>query len=653
MSKKLRISVFFFILSLLAVSSIPSSKTYCEPFVSTVKIYAPAVSRTSEGYVGAVVEITVTVTNGSGEVYVSTEPLTEVDMQASARTAALLACQLLNENFNKYDFYVKVNSSSLIIGGPSAGAEMTIAIVAALKRWRLNYSVMMTGMINPDETIGPVGGIPEKMEAAAQRGVKLFLIPLGQRYFTEQMASKEKIGPFVIRKTKPVTIDLYKRGEKLGLKVKEIGDIREALYYFTNYYVSMGNYSKPPKPSLKISNAFKKLFDEINVTAVSELKKAENLLNELSSIQKNQIKKFMDKAEKLFNEAVESASKGKYYSAASFLFQSLYTAQGVEYLCRTAEGESMDSIVEEVKDEIHRAEVEVNSTTVKNLNEFELMIASQWRLEDAKNALNDAANLYAGGNNFNSILELAYAKRRAETALQWIKLTKFFNESKEVNWLKAESILNNYLYEAETILSYAQTLFSEIGYMPNELKEANNYLDEAENEYNKGNIVLAFGESLYALLYSSITLSLMSTSKTSLEYQVQYARNKTINSLWKSKNGGVESILSYAYFEFAESSKDEIGKLFHYKLSSAYSTALRSISGVKESPAAPKPPKPASTPSPTGKPQVETKPMETLVLILAFSAGLVLGTILTLVFKKRKEKYLQPIQTETNFSFKE
>ncbi len=49
--------------------------------------------------------------------------------------------------------------------------------------WKVNPKVMMTGMINPDGTIGPVGGILEKASAAASVGAKLFLIPPRARGF--------------------------------------------------------------------------------------------------------------------------------------------------------------------------------------------------------------------------------------------------------------------------------------------------------------------------------------------------------------------------------------------------------------------------------------------------------------------------------------
>ncbi len=66
--------------------------------------------------------------------------------------------------------------------GPSAGAVMTVGFAALLKGDRIQRGIAMTGTITQDGTIGPVGGIPDKIRAAAREGYRTILIPEGQRY---------------------------------------------------------------------------------------------------------------------------------------------------------------------------------------------------------------------------------------------------------------------------------------------------------------------------------------------------------------------------------------------------------------------------------------------------------------------------------------
>ena len=67
------------------------------------------------------------------------------------------------------------------IDGPSAGALKTVAVLSLMQGHTIDEDVTMTGTINPDGTLGPVGGIPEKVLGAAAEGFTKVLIPAGQR----------------------------------------------------------------------------------------------------------------------------------------------------------------------------------------------------------------------------------------------------------------------------------------------------------------------------------------------------------------------------------------------------------------------------------------------------------------------------------------
>ncbi len=64
--------------------------------------------------------------------------------------------------------------------GPSAGAVMAVGLIAMFKGESVRRGVALTGTIEPDGTIGPVGAIPDKVRAAAREGCRTILIPAGQ-----------------------------------------------------------------------------------------------------------------------------------------------------------------------------------------------------------------------------------------------------------------------------------------------------------------------------------------------------------------------------------------------------------------------------------------------------------------------------------------
>lgn len=100
------------------------------------------------------------------------------------------------------------------IDGPSAGAFMTVGVAAAINGDSIDPSVSMTGTINPDGSIGPVGGIPEKLQGAKAAGKRKILIPAGQR-----VSQSETTG---------AQVDAVALGEKIGVDVEEVGDVAEA-----------------------------------------------------------------------------------------------------------------------------------------------------------------------------------------------------------------------------------------------------------------------------------------------------------------------------------------------------------------------------------------------------------------------------------------
>lgn len=66
------------------------------------------------------------------------------------------------------------------IDGPSAGGILTVGTIAAIRGVPLLPNVTMTGTIGADGSIGMVGGVPYKVQAAQQAGYTTVLVPKGQ-----------------------------------------------------------------------------------------------------------------------------------------------------------------------------------------------------------------------------------------------------------------------------------------------------------------------------------------------------------------------------------------------------------------------------------------------------------------------------------------
>ena len=96
------------------------------------------------------------------------------------RNAIEAAADLAGEDWRKYDYFVRIISPSEKIDGPSAGLPLALTFYAAYNKVDIPDSISATGQIYPDGSVGVVGGIFEKIRAAHEVGITLFLIPYGE-----------------------------------------------------------------------------------------------------------------------------------------------------------------------------------------------------------------------------------------------------------------------------------------------------------------------------------------------------------------------------------------------------------------------------------------------------------------------------------------
>ncbi len=90
---------------------------------------------------------------------------TGASLKSSANMAAVMSSFLLGEDLSACKFTVKPETDK-DVDGPSAGALFTVGFISLLRGDKINPNLTMTGTINPDATVGLVGGIPGKLEAA-------------------------------------------------------------------------------------------------------------------------------------------------------------------------------------------------------------------------------------------------------------------------------------------------------------------------------------------------------------------------------------------------------------------------------------------------------------------------------------------------------
>lgn len=196
-----------------------------------VYINVPAVDNNGKG---VSTRLGVKIEEGTGKTLVDIDSLLYwVDTQNSIRMAKLVAENVTGIDPSKIDITYMIDANASLIGGESAGSALAVATIAVLKGNKLKNDVMITGTINHDGSIGPIGGILEKAKAAKEAGVTTLLVPLLQsREITyEEKEHCEKFGllEWCTIERIPVQVDIEKES---GINVVEVGSIKDALPYF-------------------------------------------------------------------------------------------------------------------------------------------------------------------------------------------------------------------------------------------------------------------------------------------------------------------------------------------------------------------------------------------------------------------------------------
>lgn len=112
------------------------------------------------------------------EVELSAAPADPNDPDAPERT--IVGFRPFDTNTVDLPFDVSIDTAA--IGGPSAGLAFTLALVDELTEGELSggRDIAVTGTIGLDGSVGPIGGLEQKVNAVLQHGVKVFLIPKSQ-----------------------------------------------------------------------------------------------------------------------------------------------------------------------------------------------------------------------------------------------------------------------------------------------------------------------------------------------------------------------------------------------------------------------------------------------------------------------------------------
>ncbi|WP_188596863.1 S16 family serine protease [Thermocladium modestius] len=482
-------------------------------YIKSVTIHALAVTSNNSG---AVINITVTaITPGTGNIYVATSPLPIGEggsFIASSQMAAIMAASMADIPFTKYDFLVNSSSNTLEIGGPSASGYMTVGIFSLLDNRTLNSSVTMTGMIMPDGTIGPVGGIPDKIRAAASMGYKVVLVPYGQQIYTSPTSAP---------------VNLISLGKELGVTVIPVSTVYQAAHYLTGI-------SLPPNQTLTLPPYY------ISMTKYLY----ETLLFNKSIIPTGTLE-----------TAEYYANQDNYYTAASLIYSSLINYYQSSFSSLTSS--QIRSEAKSINSTINNYLALLNKTSVTSVN-IDVMVGMYDRIYQAQQLLNQTMSDLNAGSVGEAAANLSAAYVRVATLKYWYELLKGISGGYPIPNQLLYKISQDYLSYAQSTVTYLYSLTQAEGISALFAGEINQLLNEVSNAqtyFGEGNYLMALSNSLDVISETSTMLHLIFMSSQSASYEtglLSTVRQLALYSASKLEQCNATPLLPLSYIQYGD-----------------------------------------------------------------------------------------------------
>jgi predicted S18 family serine protease len=515
----------------LLCANLASAKTYHITLLTIGEVGEDSVGGTADAYLE--------VKHGSGRIFLDSFPLTKIDTQISTRYANEIACDYLDLDCSDYDFFYTIRAGSTIVGGPSASASLAILTIAALKSLELRNDTVMTGTINSGGSIGPVGGIVKKAMAAEMAGFKRVLIPL----FTIEIAGisinstlnlsnqsiKVNISKMPLNKSNEENLSL--ETANLSIEVVKVGNIDEALGYFTSLAV------KPANGEIVVPDDYTKTMRSI----------ANNLCNRSFDLRNRVVlanEEDINKSRAHLDNINKSFISGDYYSAASYCFNLglLLRKANLKEIEQESPGQ-LRRLYQAASQAVKEFDNNLESINITTLPELESYIIVKERLLESDEYL---AKLQ---NNFSAD-DLAYAIERYFSAVYWSEFFKVKGEQMELDKEYLSAACYKKLSEAEERINYAAL------YIPFALGDAQNDIKQAYVFAVKENYKMCLFEASFAKAESNLLLSTISIGTDQVEELANEKLRAARKVIIKEESRGFFPIMGYSYYQYANSLKE-------------------------------------------------------------------------------------------------
>ena len=511
-------------------------QTQDKSFTNTIPLLA--VNENEQGNItgGSTIDLKLTITKGTGEIFVNTKSLKEIDTQLSITNGHHTACSLYELPCDNYNFYFSFEGTSTVLKGPSATASIALITAKTINKKKLNNDVVITGSLNSAGVIGTVGGIEKKIEVAQRRGFKKILIPL----LASQNISKNS-----------------------KIDVKPVLSLTQAYNEFDQDKLEL------PQRSLDKSS-----YTPLMRSLVDELcGRTQNLEQELGNTQysnNTSNKQLYQTAQQNINSSNKAIDRESYYSAASFCFSANNNLQTLIQKQTNHSKQTIQSNISKLNKTIEQKKTQLNNprfiqNNIQTRNDFYVFLILQDRVHEAKEFINPHLENTTNTSTNELITSYAFSKERFETIALWETFIAHQGDrvsfSQEIIDDACQKITSNINAKAKVLQQY-------------EISAFDNLIEKQQN---------ISGENSYNCLYNGLELSgRINTLFFSYNIQQNSSQNITeqlfelTQSTIARGSGDNFPLLPFIYYEYAQ----ELNKQQNYQSSLLYTNYALEFSNV-------------------------------------------------------------------------
>ncbi|EMR73771.1 Lon-B peptidase [Thermoplasmatales archaeon SCGC AB-539-N05] len=156
----------------------------------------PSMSEFSGLILPIVAEVTPAGSQSEGKI-IATGKLGEIAKESVQNISAIIK-KYMGRDISKHDIHIQFIGTYEGVEGDSASLSVITSVISAMENVYVRQDVAMTGSLSIRGTVLPVGGVTAKVEAAAEAGMKMVLIPktnLNDVLIEDKYKEKIKIVP--------------------------------------------------------------------------------------------------------------------------------------------------------------------------------------------------------------------------------------------------------------------------------------------------------------------------------------------------------------------------------------------------------------------------------------------------------------------------